>query len=1091
MDQFYFEEGYFEGKYFVYIAVAKIDLRPYIAEGYLDPDYFVYTGISSSLSAELTERVGVVVEASGSWTSEFTVTASITHLEGADLFAFSEAAIAVAVDRIRSTDITASSVFSIAIDYLRQRDTGSDLEIFASISADVERNRVVESQLPVAFSFDVTSTRILSASSTVSSSVAVSADAQRSRDADVDLTSTSAHSAQATRIQPGAIDLSSESTLDLTSTRIFDNTASAEIVSALTIASNVIAATSSSLASESSLSASFARTRFPGDMTSYFDTDYITPGYFQFVGLQYSIASTVTATITNVKSIDIVLDDFASLVCQGLIIKQTDSSVSSATTLSADAVKTTDAVVDTTAAMTLSADQIRIRDITATALSLFTPSLSVNAILRPDVFLESQISAVTTAEKTTDVTASITTEATTTCASVVSTDIDADFSTEYTLTATGFRTKTSSASFSTEYTQSTVASKTARTTADLATECTVSADINYITDNQTVFDSVASNITAAVKNTNNEVNIASTSSLITVIGTIKQLEPNANTGLDIFTVTSTTTGLVTQPYIRANFTLEEEPTNGLSAKIISVWVKKRNDPINGSVFESKEISGTLTYGALRISSGNIQLLGRTPGPAQQPTLTWSSVLPNDSDWHHLYFQIQSFGFVLYLDGINKGYRKWQPVGVFTDYDAPVSFFVNDTRAGDIDSLDSPYLAQFWAGPKPSLSNDEIKTFRNYFYDQGYVDLEPNGRDVFERLPEPLVYASLSDPWYPGVFARDIAPDTITAESADAFIPYPTATAVADLTCETIGLFLSVSRNTAEFTTVFNVTAVKRAESDQQSTFTQTCTANYVIDHSSQQTAQTQLVADVARTRDLDSALTTTADVSATVGLLEQGQSALASESTLASQATIILPIRAEATLNSTVTVTATVGLLEQGQITIDSAMGFSVEARVIPPITADAQVTAEFTLSTNADALKKVVISAQSIASITVEATLIPPIRAEATISATTALSASLTVVYDGTVLTASLGTLTVESKKFTGIVADVEATANITTDTFKFTGIVADLQAQGFVLTVGNVYNLDPRLSLTIKPETLALKILPETREIMIKSETRINTVY
>jgi hypothetical protein len=52
MDQLYFEDGYYEGKYFVYTASASAGFAPYIADGYLDQGFFEDGGSRSSLVCE-------------------------------------------------------------------------------------------------------------------------------------------------------------------------------------------------------------------------------------------------------------------------------------------------------------------------------------------------------------------------------------------------------------------------------------------------------------------------------------------------------------------------------------------------------------------------------------------------------------------------------------------------------------------------------------------------------------------------------------------------------------------------------------------------------------------------------------------------------------------------------------------------------------------------------------------------------------------------------------------------------------------------------------------------------------------------------
>jgi hypothetical protein len=73
---------------------------------------------------------------------------------------------------------------------------------------------------------------------------------------------------------------------------------------------------------------------------------------------------------------------------------------------------------------------------------------------------------------------------------------------------------------------------------------------------------------------------------------------------------------------------------------------------------------------------------------------------------------------------------------------------------------------------------------------------------------------------------------------------------------------------------------------------------------------------------------------------------------------------------------------------------------------------------------------------------------------------------------------------------SDMFSEFTVTPFTQKLVRVEADLVASAFKLTVGEVYNLDPALTLKIAKETRDLEIIKETREIMVKPETRVNTI-
>jgi hypothetical protein len=124
------------------------------------------------------------------------------------------------------------------------------------------------------------------------------------------------------------------------------------------------------------------------------------------------------------------------------------------------------------------------------------------------------------------------------------------------------------------------------------------------------------------------------------------------------------------------------------------------------------------------------------------------------------------------------------------------------------------------------------------------------------------------------------------------------------------------------------------------------------------------------------------------------------------------------------------------------------------------------------------------------DVTVIPPIRIEADLTVETTLTAIIGTIEQFAVLTASAGTMQINPVKTTGIIQDLPVMATVSSEPFKFTGIVANFAAINITVTVGDVINIDPYLTLTIRPESRGLRILQETRVIHIDSETRVNII-
>lgn len=136
----YFEQGYIDASYFASIADAEV----------LDVGSF---GMDVSAS--------VIRGTSVEMTVSFVQTVSIQHLEGIDLFAFSEAALAIEVAAIRDNNIQASSAFSVAVDATRSRNINASEEAVFVIEIGAIRTRDNEAAVEAAFSLDCTAIRAI------------------------------------------------------------------------------------------------------------------------------------------------------------------------------------------------------------------------------------------------------------------------------------------------------------------------------------------------------------------------------------------------------------------------------------------------------------------------------------------------------------------------------------------------------------------------------------------------------------------------------------------------------------------------------------------------------------------------------------------------------------------------------------------------------------------------------------------------------------------------------------------------------------------------------------------------------------------
>jgi hypothetical protein len=137
----------------------------YYEEGYFDPalGYFVYTADAESLEVgtfTVTAAVGVIRAASVSLTSAFTQTAVISHIEGADLFAFTNASLAAEVSRIRDNNVAVTAAFTQVTAGAKFIHFSSDQNSVVTVTANNLRVRFNEAAVSAAFSLACDATNI-------------------------------------------------------------------------------------------------------------------------------------------------------------------------------------------------------------------------------------------------------------------------------------------------------------------------------------------------------------------------------------------------------------------------------------------------------------------------------------------------------------------------------------------------------------------------------------------------------------------------------------------------------------------------------------------------------------------------------------------------------------------------------------------------------------------------------------------------------------------------------------------------------------------------------------------------------------------
>jgi len=329
-DLYYYETGYIDESYFVYTADAESAISAITSvscDATVIAGGAIVEGSSSWMSdSSITAAGNVTASGESAMSSQFTQTAMISHIEGADLFAMSSAALAAEVSRIRDNNIAVSSVFSISTDASRTRNYSSEDAADFTIAIANQRVRFNEAALDAAFS--------------------LVADNVRVRFVNADLSSTSLVSCDAERIPGGVVveatgDLSSASsiTIDNIRLRLFDITLSTAVT-----------------------------------QTSQLDG---------ILEAQSNLTSTfnLSATISHIEGADLSAFTDASLTTQANVIVDTIVNVSSDASTTTQANRLRDIVADLSTAVTQQTDANRSRDVDSSILVSASVSADVNEIV--------------------------------------------------------------------------------------------------------------------------------------------------------------------------------------------------------------------------------------------------------------------------------------------------------------------------------------------------------------------------------------------------------------------------------------------------------------------------------------------------------------------------------------------------------------------------------------------------------------------------------------------------------------------------------------------------------------------------------------
>lgn len=778
----------------------------------------------------------------------------------------------------------------------------------------------------------------------------------------------------------------------------------------------------------------------------------------------------------------------------------------------------------------------RVRYFDITVSSLFTPTMTVNAQRAGVALLESNFVQSTQPVKTTDAISALSVISTQSVTAAVTAGFSSGQSTAFTQTTDNQRVRTADSTQSAQttlnivytvlepfgsnitaaftqditeqrvrfvsvamtatVTQSTIAVKTARATSSPAansTQTTLGTRIRFAdiaqssnftqtvsavktTDISSAQAAIVSQSTEAVKTVTVTaplgalftpsidaditarplVFLESSFAVSTIIGSIKQFDPRL-LGIDNRAITDP--GLAT-PNVPTG---GHEPSLWLPGVTVSIWAKR--DQVT-SDYQTIWYIPSQGEGDLTFMLVGTQVVLRMDWDPDEPQAIWASAAPQDTDWHHylLHFnrQNQNYQYLqLYIDGIDQGERSAYSVSnrirpwfyrTTVLGTSGVKFGQHDVVgiAGDYpneitaDGLGS--VAQIWVGkfnytddiPNPPTTFGRYQFSPNLFYNAGPINLGSTGQGQFQQLPSPWIYNTLSEPFIG--FVTAVSP-------SDQGLLLDWAYAETNLTIRFLGIFL------------YDIDLFLVTQSQCQGAAVRGGIATVTV----------QALVTVAAgggvfgaQAELNAAANLSMTVSKTVGYA----------STLSAQASVFcLP-----------------GFFELAQATLATTAELVCDFDNIPPTRGEAALLSQFTVTVDVQSFTDSITLMVSFGTLNCAVTVIPPIRTSANLSSAFTVTATVGAIEQFAVLTASAGTMTIAASKRVGVVASITALATETVTANKFHGIgLTVLQAQGFQLTVGDIINIDPYLTLIIPTETRQLRILPENRVITIASESRL----
>jgi hypothetical protein len=424
---------------------------------------------------------------------------------------------------------------------------------------------------------------------------------------------------------------------------------------------------------------------------------------------------------------------------------------------------------------------------------------------------------------------------------------------------------------------------------------------------------------------------------------------------------------------------------------------------------------------------------------------WGSSSPADTNWHNYLILIRDQfdpgggGILrrraqLWVDGINRGivnigdtqaYELTSPLWFGKEFQPP--FQSGNTSVDFVGDF-----AQIWIGKVASYTSFNP----SLFYEGGYVELGTAGT-LGGLLPTPYIYDAMDEP-FDSAFTPT-SPDTITA--ADVPLDAPDISARFALT--------ALAQNILFVTANMPVSA------------TMTASLTGVFLTNANLTSTAALTSGSRVNKPFSAALSSAFALGATPGSTILAQSTMSSVAALSAQGQV--SIGAIVTMSSASSMLVVTGLLGSGSANLTTTSTVTVSAAKIKDVLMT--VVSSATVSATAVKTARVTVNQASTATLNITATKIPGIGID--------LASTFTLVANTRVLRTAT--------------ANLASTFSQTAIGGQIKGTSAALQMSAFVITVGDVIQLDPALTYMVQSESRVYKIHKETRLYTIEPETRI----